>query len=188
MRLLGMLGCFVVGLCFGSVGSAAGPADPTPTLILLGAKPEMRGMRVKEIRWDAVLHQNWAVLESPDHPERPLWAAVAGSRGPTGSAAPISPLASTPASGNLATGISAPSVAAPQQSGAPPAQVIHYGDAVVLWKNERNIRLQLNAVAEGNAAPGQELTLRIPGAGANGDAAWRVKGIARGPGDVEMQP
>jgi flagella basal body P-ring formation protein FlgA len=78
-----------------------------------------------------------------------------------------------------------PSVGSPA---IPPPQVVHYGDRVTLWRSERNVRIQMSATAEGAAAAGEEVKLRITGAGANGDAGWRVTGIVRGPGDVEMEP
>jgi flagella basal body P-ring formation protein FlgA len=65
--------------------------------------------------------------------------------------------------------------------------VIHSGDAVTLWSDEKNLRMQLAAIAEGNAAVGERVQLRVTGAGVYGNTGWRVAGIVRGPGSVEME-
>ena len=128
---------------------------------------EARGYRVREVRWDPVLKQRWAVLESVAHPERPLLAertdAAVNARTLSESAAVRTP---TLPVNELA---------------------VRSGETVVLWSAEHNVRMQMAAVVEGNASVGDRVQLRVTGAGANGDAGWQVTGIVRGPGSVEME-
>jgi flagella basal body P-ring formation protein FlgA len=68
--------------------------------------------------------------------------------------------------------------------------VVRVGDRVVLWSTEKNIRLQLAAVAEENGAIGDHIRLRIPGAAwDNGPNSQQpVRGVVRSAADVEMEP
>src|SRR5579859_5352004 len=65
------------------------------------ARAQLRGMRLREIRWDAVLHQSWAVLEDVEHPERPLWSELADLTGPGQPVRPPRPSAGSPRSFRL---------------------------------------------------------------------------------------
>ncbi len=135
------------------------PAAERPTA-------EARGYRVIDYRWDPVLLQRWAVLQDALHPERPLLServetAEAGLR-PTATAAAV-PAATRPA-----------------------APVVHAGDLITLWSEDGNVRLQLGAVAQQNAALGERVQMRVTGAGVNGSTGWQAAGVVRGPGSVEM--
>jgi flagella basal body P-ring formation protein FlgA len=80
-------------------------------------------------------------------------------------------------------------VAKPVETVAPPKPylaLVHYGDRVRLWRTEKNVRIEMSAIAEGSAAAGEEVKLRIPSSGVDGDTGWRVVGVVHGPGDVEM--
>jgi hypothetical protein len=162
------------GSCATSFAAELGGAGLSPSHVRLAplssiiARAQLRGMRLREIRWDAVLHQSWAVLEDVDHPERPLWAELADLAG-------SEPVAASSFAGRSPESVPKPSVA-----------VIHYGDRVRLWRNESSVRIEMSAIAEGSAAVGDEVTLRLPGSGISGDTGWRVTGVVRGPGDVEM--
>jgi hypothetical protein len=128
-------------------------------------------MRLREIRWDAVLKQNWAVLEDVEHPEYPLWSERMDTVGPV----------------QVVDGTAV--VAKPAETVSPPkpyVALVHYGDRVRLWRTEKNVRIEMSAIAEGSAAAGEEVKLRIPSSGVNGDTGWRVVGVVHGPGDVEM--
>lgn len=141
-------------------------------LAAIQARAALRGLRIRQVRWDAVLRQSWAVLEDVDHPERPLWAELTD---------PVPPAPGTPG---------AAAVSASSAAFVPPKPVVlavHYGDRVRLWRIEKNVRLEMTAVTEGSAAVGDEVRLHILGSGTDGDAGWRVTGIVRGPGDVEME-
>ena len=187
MRSLRQLVCFLALCGYGATGfaaelSGAAVTSTSPRLAPLAAiqaRAGLRGMRVREIRWDAVLRQNWAVLEDVEHPERPLWSELTDPTGPLLEAAPAVQR------GDGRTGASPAAVAPPPK---PAVLVVHYGDRVKLWRIERNVRIEMNAVAETYAAVGEEVKLRIPGSGTDGDGGWRLTGIVRGPGDVEMEP
>jgi len=186
MRDLGKLGCFGMLCWCGGVGLAAevtGTVAPQASsrLAPLAVVRSRAGLRVREVRWDAVLGRSWAVLEDVDHPEWPLWAELTE---PIGRSATGDSRSSEHAA---ASGAGAGPSSSPQPV-IPPPQVVHYGDRVTLWRNERNVRIQMNATAEGSGAVGEELKLRVIGTGVNGDAGWRVTGIVRGPGNVEMEP
>jgi hypothetical protein len=153
-------------------------------LALIQARAQLRGMRLRNVRWDAVLHQNWAVLEDIEHPERPLWAELMDSADALPAASGTSP--GSAADAPLAT---VPLVYVPPVY-VPPKQtvaVVHYGDRVTLWHMEKNVRIEASAITEGSAGIGEEVRLKIVGSGTDGDAGWRVTGIVRGPNDVEME-
>jgi len=71
------------------------------------------------------------------------------------------------------------------------APVVHSGDRVVLWSEEKNLRLQLNAVVEENGAVGDRVRLHLAARSGNqwgGDPTSRpIRGVVRGPGEVEME-
>ena len=141
----------------------------TPPIQGAGPSAELRGYRLRGYRWDAVLEQRWAVFEDAAHPERPLLSEP----DPGGRPAP------EPAAASAAT------EAAPVMRPTDP--VVHSGDTVTLWKIEGNVRIQLAGTAEGNAAVGGHIQLRVTGAGVFGGTGWRVAGVVRGPGNVEME-
>lgn len=179
MRSLTKFACWfaLCGSCATSFAGEIGGASMSPSHIRLAplssivARAQLRGMRLREIRWDAVLHQSWAVLEDVEHPERPLWAELTDLVGP-----------GEPGGVAAVAGRQSAIVPAPK----PSITVIHYGDRVRLWRSENNVRIEMSAIAEGSAAVGDEVKLRLPGSGISGDTGWRVIGVVRGPGDVEM--
>ena len=154
-----------------------GKAVAVALLAALAAKAEVRaaesyasrGYRLREYRWDAVLGQRWAVFDDAAHPERPLVSEL----DPGGNSGAVSQVA-------LAAAALPPVVKLSDL-------VVHSGEAVTLWRDEGNVRMQLAAVSEGNAAVGQQVQLRVTGAGVFGSTGWRATGVVRGPGSVEMQ-
>jgi hypothetical protein len=128
-----------------------------------------QGWVLREVHWDPILRHAWQVFADPAHPERPTVAVLAD--GPQQ---------------ELARG------AAAERSRAVAAAVpvVRVGDRVVLWSTEKNIRLQLAAVAEENGAIGDHIRLRIPGAAwDNGPNSQQpVRGVVRSAADVEMEP
>jgi hypothetical protein len=161
-RLLQLAG-LMAGFFAGSWAVDMQAAEP---LAVVQQRAETRGYRVREVRWDPVLQQRWAVLQSVAHPELPLLSELTDS------------------------GVDVPA-AAGLVNGAPVFKVtelaVRSGDRVILWSAEQNVRMQMGAIAEGNAAVGDRISLRVTGAGVNGDSGWRVSGIVRGPGSVEME-
>ncbi len=162
LRIAGLLAGFFAGDWAVNVRAA----EP---LAVVEQKAEMRGYRVREVRWDPVLQKQWAVLENVAHPELPRLAELTDADG--------SGLAVRP----VATAAVYPVFKAAELA-------VRYGDQVVLWSSDSNVRLQMGAIAEGSAAVGERISLRVTGAGVNGDSGWRASGIVRGPGSVEMEP
>ena len=160
-KFVGLLTCLL------SVSEARVVRAAEP-LAMVQQRAETRGYRVRELRWDPILQQRWAVLQNVAHPELPLIAELTDA------------------------GVSVNGTAAPGANAAPVFKVtelaVRSGDRVVLWSSERNMRVEMGAVAEGNAAVGDRVSLRVTGAGVNGDSGWRASGIVRGPGSVEMEP
>ncbi len=139
-----------------------------------------QGYLLREVRWDPVLRQSWAVLESVGHPERPYVSVLVPlsaretsiARAQSGIAPPAQ-LAQT----SLYT--------APNQFGSAP--VVHAGDQVTLWSEERNLHVQLTAVAEQNGAVGDRIRLHILGVSMGWEQTpQRLTGTVRGAGSVEM--
>ena len=164
MRRFVQLAGLLAGFFAGSWAVGVQAAQP---LAVVQQRAETRGYRIREIRWDPVLQQRWAILQNAAHPELPLLAELTDA------------------------GADVPASDAPVGSRAPVFKVtelaVRSGDRVILWSAEQNVRMQMGAVAEGNAAVGDRIQLRVTGAGVNGDSGWRVSGIVRGPGSVEME-
>ncbi len=136
---------------------------------------QSRGYRLRGYQWDPILGQRWAVLEGAGHPDWPLLAELA----------PESvPLTGPPSQTVPAAGASRAAAPLPPKLAVP---VVRSGDPVTLWSVDSNVRMQLSAVAEGNAGIGERIQLRVTGAGVNGNTGWRVTGIVRGPGSVEIE-
>jgi len=73
----------------------------------------------------------------------------------------------------------------------PSAPMVRSGDHVVLWSEQQNLRLQLNAVVEENGGVGDRVRLHLAGRSSEhwgGDPGSRpIFGVVRGPGEVEME-
>jgi hypothetical protein len=128
-----------------------------------------QGWVLREIRWDPVLRHAWEVFADPAHPERPTVAVLSGET------------EQEVARGGADTHSRAVATAVP---------VVRVGDRVVLWSAEKNLRLQLAAIAQENGAIGDHIRLSIPGAAWEGSSAvtQAVRGVVRGASDVEMEP
>jgi hypothetical protein len=144
---------------------------------------QSRGYRLRGYQWDPILGQRWAVLEGAGHPDWPLLAQLAPEFAPAPTLSSQVALSAAPAA--APAGVPARALAPPPLKLAAPT--IHSGDSVTAWSDERNVRMQLSAVAEGNAGIGERIQLRVTGAGVNGNTGWRVTGIVRGPGSVEIE-
>ncbi len=111
----------------------------------------------------------------PAHPERPTLAVMASGSEKLAARGAA-------AARNIAQAASLP--------------VIHAGDPVRLWSAEKNLHLQLSAVALENGAIGDRIRLKIPGAGWESGSGWdgggsgqpMVWGVVRGAAEVEMEP
>ncbi len=159
-----------------------------------------QGYLLREVRWDPVLRQSWAVLEAVGHPERPYVSVLV-------------PLAASDVTARRArglSGVSAGQVSAGQALAgqAPVVQygasasgsagygransvvagpVVHVGDQVTLWSEERNLHVQLTAVADQNGAVGETIRLHMLGVSMGWEQTpQRLTGTVRGAGSVEM--
>jgi len=150
------------------LSQATGRIEPSGSA-QLRASLATRGWLLREVHWDPVLRQAWAIFADPAHPERPSVAVPAeaadqaAARG-RAEAAALTTVARLP--------------------------VVHVGDRVRLWREEKNLRLELAAVAEENGAVGDSIRLSIAGAAWEGGPAGQqaVRGVVRGAAEVEMEP
>ena len=161
------------GLCvlIATVAQAQCVATPTAAAAAsasLTRRAESSGFRVISMRWDPVLRQRWALVESCDHP---AWPALE---------VPV-PTVEKPQR------IVERDMVALQQKAAPLA--VRAGDAVQLWSIEGDLRIDVAAVAEESGALGATVRVRLmqrqtPG----GQREAEFEGIVRGPRSVEMKP
>jgi hypothetical protein len=167
--LLFGLGLFAAGIASAQSGVQPGTRSSAQGSTAQRQTPAAQGWVLREVHWDPILRHAWEVYADPAHPDRPTVAVLAG--GPEQ---------------EVARG------AAEARSRAVEAAVpvVRVGDRVVLWSAEKNLRLQLAAVAEENGAIGDHIRLSIPGtAWDNGPGSQQpVRGVVRGAADVEMEP
>ncbi|MBS1821216.1 MAG: flagella basal body P-ring formation protein FlgA [Acidobacteria bacterium] len=143
---------------------------PTPEEALASLRTTqqggMHGYRVANLRWDPFLQQQWAIVVSCAHPELP-------------------PLTlRVPGQSNRYTG--------PMKFSSP---AVRNGDRVRLWSQDSVIRVEMAGLAEGNAAVGDRIRIRVThplALGGDGPDAYSYSqilfGIVRGPHNVEMEP
>jgi flagella basal body P-ring formation protein FlgA len=66
--------------------------------------------------------------------------------------------------------------------------LIHAGDYVKLWMQDKTVRIELSGVAEQSAHNGERVIVRILQQTEDaGQTVQRIAGIVRGTGDVEME-
>jgi hypothetical protein len=153
----------IVGACANTPAAALLAAKGTPGRIV-PALAEARGYRVGSVRWDPLLRQSWAVIESCDHRERPS----------------VTMLMDEPALSSVS--VEQPSVTMP---------IVRAGDLVRLWRNDRYARIEMIATAEENGAVGTRVRVRLATpTNADGQVSQPryFAGVVRGPADVEMEP
>ena len=129
------------------------------------------GLVLRELRWDPVLRRSWAIFANPAQPERPAVAV------------PAQPAESGVSEAEFARR----NVEAQLRRAVAQAPTVHAGDRVRLWSAEKNLRLQLTAVAQEDGAVGDHIRLRIPGGWAGDTAEQALRGVVRGLADVEME-
>lgn len=125
----------------------------------------IQGFRIANLRWDPFLQQQWAIVVSCAHPELP----------PLTLKVPVQ-------SSRYAdvTRLSLPAV--------------RNGDFVRAWSQGSFARIEMNGVADGNAALGDRIRIRVMrplpsdgGLTATGSSET-LFGIVRGPHNVEIEP
>ncbi len=72
---------------------------------------------------------------------------------------------------------------------APQSYLVHPGDAVHLWYQDGNVRMELRGVAEEQGMLGSTVNVRIPTTAFTTEAGSREgRGVVRGPSDMELLP
>jgi hypothetical protein len=124
--------------------------------------------RVIASRWDVLLRIHWQLRQDCSHPEWP--SRTVADRSPAVSAVASLQLATVPAASPQAVQL-----------------VVQAGDAVHLWRQEENVRIEMVGVAEQGAHIGEHIAVRIPQARDDGGTITHgLGGTVRGPGNVEM--
>jgi len=123
------------------------------------------GYRVKSMRYDPVLDQQWAVIASCGHPERPTFAIHMDSPLPqrSGSSAP------------------GQSVTYGQKDA-----LVHAGDIVQAWQQQPNLRIEIAGRAVESGTMGSPVRVRVLRSGFEAGQPLTLSGIVRGPGNVEI--
>ncbi|GGA56123.1 hypothetical protein GCM10011507_04270 [Edaphobacter acidisoli] len=125
------------------------------------------GYRVASINQDHALHKRWVMIVSCDHPD---WPAIEMPL------QTIQKQRSDPRELALLLLQTGPSI-------------IRAGDAVELWNEQGNLRLEVAAISEQNGKLGEVVRVRLmqrQTLGAQNEKEFR--GVVLGPRDVEMQP
>jgi flagella basal body P-ring formation protein FlgA len=74
----------------------------------------------------------------------------------------------------------------PVKAGEP--LLVHAGDRVRLWMQDRTVRIEMNGVVEQSARVGERVTVRITHQSDDaGLTMEQIGGVVRGAGDVEME-
>jgi hypothetical protein len=127
------------------------------------------GYRVIAHRRDAVLRMNWELRQDCAHPEWPARAVAA------------SDVAEYPPLHTLL-------VANPEAPPLPQPLLVHAGNLVRLWQQDRTVRIEMSGIAEQSAHEGDRVVVRITRQTEDaGLSVQRFSGIVRASGDVEME-
>ncbi len=138
-------------------------ADPSAS-----SASESSGYRVARIQSDPVLRQRWAMIASCGHPEWPVFALRTGEEG--------LPKISQEGRRSLAKGIKV-------------APAVRAGDIVLLWRQERLLRIEAAGVSEESGDLGKTIRVRLLHRNTDGQSILeQFSGIVRGPSNVEIQP
>jgi hypothetical protein len=123
---------------------------------------------ILRVQSDRVLGKRWAMMVDSDHPEWPAFAL---------------PLQGC----EQVAGPQRPQQTSSSNIQAPP--MVHAGDIVRVWRQERFLRLEVAAISEENGRLGQRIRMRLsPLDGQILASPEQVSGLVRGPSSVEWQP
>lgn len=111
------------------------------------------------LHWDPILHQQWLTTTDCNHPERPAQATLTTTS---------TPLPQTIAQPNKPL-------------------IVRAGDRIRLWSVESSTRMELSATAEESGALGASIHVRLEPTAIN-ETRPELRGIIRGPADVELRP
>jgi hypothetical protein len=146
-----------------ATGTVTAQLDPCSVGAGYESAPSKAGYRVASIRWDPLLHQCWAKLVSCSHPEQPAVEILMP----------------------LPEQHTAPATMPPTASLSP---VVHAGDLVRLWSEDGNLLIETSGIAEASGATGSTIRVRLLHPNLEGQQQEQtLRGIVRGPRDVEMQ-
>jgi hypothetical protein len=128
------------------------------------------GYRIATFHWDPLLRQQWAMIATCGHPERPTIAVR------------IPPAREQ---ARLLYAENKPTIVHPPQGLLP---AVHAGDLVRLWSLEDAIRIELSGIAEENAAMGRRIRVRVLRSTLADDGPPQtLSGVVRGFRDVEIE-
>jgi hypothetical protein len=169
ISFLALLGIFTTlsaqAACYKTPSSAI---DSLQTNSPVSDASESSGYRVRGIQSDPVLGQRWVMISSCNHPE---WPAVALQ------AARTTPL-KVPLEGKH-----------PLIESVRHTPVIHAGDIVKLWRQEKFLRIEVAGVSEESASLGQTVRVRLLRGNTDDQSIpEQFSGVVRGPSNVEILP
>ena len=142
--------------------------DSLQTNSSVSVASESSGYRVTGIQSDPVLGQRWVMISSCSHPE---WPAVALQATETTSLEVL-------LEGKH-----------PLIDGVRQTPVIHAGDIVKLWRQEKLLRIEVGGVSEDSAGLGQTVRVRLLRGNADDQSIpEQFSGVVRGPSNVEILP
>lgn len=119
------------------------------------------GYRITTVHRDPLLHQRWAMVTNCNHPERPALALLLSD--------------------------SQLKFEEKGQQVQNPFPVVHAGDLVQLWSQERDLRIEVAGRAEESGAIGSRVRVRVVRPGLDRGQEQVFLGVVRGPGNVEIE-
>jgi hypothetical protein len=126
------------------------------------------GYRVVAERWDAVLRRGWEWKQSCAHPE---WPVRLGS----------SAVQAKPSELRASAAVQRSEIVVQPL-------LIHAGDAVRVWSQDRTVRIEMAGVAEQTVRVGESVVVRVTQQSTDeGPTVEHVTGVVRGVGDVEIE-
>lgn len=127
------------------------------------------GFRVESMRWDPVLQQRWAQIANCAHPEWPAVEMLV--HGPKMAAPAVQRIAPLHVEASLSA-----------------SPIVRAGDAVQLWIQQGNLRIEAAAIAEQSAGMGQTVRVRLMQRKTLGQQKEEeFRAVVRGPHDVEIE-
>jgi len=181
---------WTAGLLSGLLLAGGGLAWSRPAAAQAQAACGADGTRAIARRWDAVLGVGWELRQDCAHPE---WPARLLALGP----ATRVPAAAAVTLAGAVRMIQVAQTVQPQpvQPQIVPAQIVpakpllvHAGDSVRLWMQDKTVQIELTGIAEQSAHSDERVVVRIVQQTEDaGQTVQRIAGVVRGAGDVEME-
>jgi Chaperone for flagella basal body P-ring formation len=126
---------------------------------------ESRGYRVMKIQSDPLIGKRWAMIADCGHPEWPAFALGIGSF--------VTPKDMNRTLAELLK----------------PVPVVHAGDVVRLWRQEKALRIEVAGISEESGGLGSTIRVRrLRSSAEDQSTQQQFSGIVRGPSNVEIQP